>query len=92
MTNPKGHIRAFAAEVLTAVMVLWFMLKHVVLPRGIASLEDHIDAFHLLYVLLALLCKGDPDDVDSFERICQLHHELFFKLYMGLLQAKVARC
>ena len=61
-------------------MLLWFMLKHVVVPLNIASLADHIDAFNLLYVLLALLCEGDPDDVDAFEKVCQLHHENFLKL------------
>ena len=60
--NEKAHIKAFANEVLTAVMCLGFFIDAVLKPGlaelGLQHLQDHLDCFDLLRTILRLLSNG----------------------------------
>ena len=86
--KPTGHIRAFAAEMLTAIVVLDMFLEIVVAPMNIAALTDHISCFTLLACLTAILQKGDIAQVPDFRTAVRSHHILFLQLYEDVFKTK----
>ena len=88
VTKPTGHIRAFAAEMLTAIVVLDMFLDIIVAPMNIAALTDHISCFTLLACLTAILQKGDIAQVPDFRIAVRSHHIMFLQLYEDVFKTK----
>ena len=83
------HIKAFAAEVLTAVTVLMWFFRLVLQPAGL--LEEHGQCLELLHCMHDILF-GMGDEAVSFadllESVIIVHHRLFLNLY-GKAMAKI---
>ena len=86
--KPAAHIRAFAAEMLTAIVVLDMFLDIVIAPMNIAALTDHISCFTLLACLTAILQKGDIAQVADLRIAVRSHHRLFLQLYEDVFKTK----
>ena len=83
--NEKAHIKAFANEVLTAVMCLGFFID-AVLKLGLGELgpqhlQDHLDCFDLLRTILRLLSKGEEASIPRYMHTYQLYHAMYARLY-----------
>ena len=83
-----AHIRAFAAEVLSAISLLGLFLDVVVAPMKLAGLDDHLACFTLLVCLVAILQKGDLKDIPNFRVGVHSHHTLFISLYPDCFKTK----
>ena len=79
--RPNAHIKAFAGECLTAVVLLGFFVDVVIAPRKIAALEYFIDCFQLLRMILQVLQGGDIGKVPLLRDMLRLHQQLFLQCY-----------
>jgi hypothetical protein len=85
----KAHIKGFAAECLSAIVMLGFFLQVVVAPMGIVQLQDNLDCFALLVCMVKLFQQADYTTIDSLRACLQTHHTLFRKCYPLCLKPKV---
>jgi hypothetical protein len=84
-----SHIRAFASEVLTAIVLLGFFLDAVVKPGVGASLSPYLDCFDLLRIILSIFQQGRLIDIPTLGAAMQTHHVLFVQLYPESAKPKV---
>ena len=87
----NAHMRAFASEILTAVVVLGFFIDAVVVDvaKTITELSEYIDCFALLRILLNVFERGDLKDLGVAREAMHAHHVLFAKLYPQCMKAKI---
>ena len=82
-----AHVRAFGAEVLSAVVLLGFFIDAVVRdlvdtdPVGYAELQDRICGFDLLRVILTILQRGKLEDVQTYRDALSAHNPIYAKYY-----------
>ena len=79
--NAGRYIRAYASELLTAVVVIGFFLDFCVKGNADATLQAHIDSFDLLRIILLCLESGDPDCLPTLKEAIKVHHAIFIGLY-----------
>ena len=79
--NVRGHIRAYASEVLTVVLVLGFFLDVNRAWFDDDSMLPYLDCFDLLRVMLGIFQRGDRNDLPTLRIAMQTHHELYRSLY-----------
>ena len=86
-----AHIRAFAAEVLTAVVILGFFVDIVLAEVALAKpeLQPYVDCFALLRILLNIFERGNIKDIDTARDAMHSHHVLFAKLYPSSMKQKI---
>ena len=82
--NFNGHIRAYASEVLTVVVVLGFFLDVNKALFDNDSMLPYLDCFDLLRIMLGIFQRGDRDDLPTLRIAMQSHHELYMSLYHGI--------
>ena len=80
--RPDAHIRAFASEVLAAVVQVHAFVGVVVRPMFAAhpDWQDSLDCFDLLVVILDLLRQGDRRRTSTLRAAIQSHHVLYLRL------------
>lgn len=83
-----SHIRAFANEMLSAIVIMGLFLDVVVVPLQIAALAEHIECFTLLICLTAILQKADIRDIPDFRTGVNSHRVLFLQLYRQCYKTK----
>jgi hypothetical protein len=88
VNNRKAHIRAFASELLTAIVLMGLFLDVVVAPLAIAALDDHIACFTLLACIVSLLQKSNINDLADFRSAVWNHHVLFYQCYPECFKTK----
>ena len=89
---PGRHIRAFASEVLTCVMLLGVFVDIVLVNEhdpdnmGLAppALQPYLDCFALLRILLNIFERGDINYLNTCRQTMHTHHILFARLYLAL--------
>jgi hypothetical protein len=82
MAKAGGHIRAFAAEVLSAVTVLVWFFKLVLQPKK--RLTDHGHCIQLLAAIHCILFSLGDKAVplaDLLDSLMIVHHHLYLKIY-----------
>jgi hypothetical protein len=87
--RPDAHIKAFAAEVLTAVTLLGFFLDAIVAPMKLAILQPYIDCFVMLRIIFTILQRADIQDLELLKDATQTHHSLYMELYPLCLKPKL---
>jgi hypothetical protein len=91
IVNGSGrHMRAFAAEVLTAVNVLAMFVQLILKPAGI--LTEHVKCFEAMQRLFALFKRGARDDIPLARQATEEHHSLFVQLYPDCGKPKLHYC
>jgi len=71
----NAHIRAFASEVLTAIVLFGFFVVAVVrLLPTCALLPRHLACFDLHRIMASILQRGQFGDVDTLRNATQMHH------------------
>ena len=81
--NPLAPARAFAAELLTAIVLFGFFLDVCVgsaFDRDVEWVEQ-ICCFNLLRVMLQILQRADAKEIGTFRDAAQAHHDIFRKYY-----------
>ena len=90
VVNKAGaHIRAFANEMLSAIVLLGLFLDVVVAPMKNTALEDHLACFTLLVCMVAILQKGDIKNIWILRTAMHSHHILFSMLYPECVKTKL---
>lgn len=89
--DPKMHIKAFASEVIQAIVLIRMFLESVISPIEDlkAALQDHIDCFVLLSTMVSILQRGDSNDIPKLRHVVQMHHILFAQLYPQCMKYKL---
>ena len=79
--NPNGHIKAFASEAMTVVLVLGFFIDYhrAVLVHG--ELQPYFNSFDLLRVIICIFQRGDRHELPTLRSAMQSHHEVYAQLY-----------
>ena len=91
IVNGSGrHMRAFAAEVLTAVNVLAMFVQLILKPAGI--LTEHVKCFEAMQRLFALFKRGATDDIPLARQATEEHHSLYVQLYPDCGKPKLHYC
>ena len=86
----KGaYLKAFAADVMTALVTLGLFIDAVVMPLMLPELQEHIQCFMLARIIIALLQRGDLATLDTFQNAVHTHHILFKRLYPDCLRPKL---
>lgn len=87
--NLDAHMKAFASEMLSAIVVLGIFVDAVVRPTG--KLADHVACFDCLRTLVLILKRGDGACplVAELQRQLRLHHDLFVVLYPACVKPKL---
>ena len=75
-TTPKAHIRAFAGEVITAVMLIGFFVDVWLKPQADVEAMQYIQCFELLRITLAIFQRGNLDEFDTARNAIHAHHAL----------------
>ena len=75
------HMRAFASEMLTVVMLLGFFLDANGCPDGDDEWAQRRDSFCLLRIILAILQRADVKDIATLRQACKAHCELYKRFY-----------
>ena len=88
-TKPHTHIKAFAAEVLSMMVVVGLWVELTLLPEGV--LPEETQCFLLLGRILFLLRTGDRvrSKVVLLQQLILQHHDLFVRLYPEEAKPKV---
>lgn len=89
VNGDSHHIKAFASEVLTAVMILGLFIDAVLKPIGI--LTRHVQCFDCLRVIVDLFCSGDAalEKLNLLQAQIGEHHKLFLSLYPTCAKPKL---
>ena len=77
----RSHLRAFASETLTAVMVLGFIIDLTIRENASDELQRYILCFDLLRIILCILQRGDINELATFKDAMQTHHNEYMMLY-----------
>ena len=83
------NIKVFAAECLTAVMLMGFFIDAIVAPLCIDGLQQVISCFTLLRIILVILQRGDIADLELLRESVQMHHELFLICFPDCVKPKL---
>ena len=75
-----AHMRAFASEVLTAVVLLVFFVDCVVRPVADEALQPSLDCFDLLRLILAIFCRGISAEIPALRNAMKAYHQLYLSL------------
>ena len=88
-TKPHTHIKAFAAEMLSMMVVVGLWVELTLLPEGV--LPEETQCFLLLGRILFLLRTGDRvrSKVVLLQQLILQHHDLFVRLYPEEAKPKV---
>jgi hypothetical protein len=81
------HMRCFASECMTAVMVMAFFINLVLGPSG--KLVEECVCFRLLEKLVFRICKRTSDYATLALEAAMQHQELFIKLYPDCAKPKL---
>ena len=80
-----ARIRAFASEVMTAIVLLGFFVDVCIKPQAEAQGDiqamEYIHCFELLRVIMSILQRGDMADIPAGRVAMQLHHALYKRFY-----------
>ena len=89
VNKPGKHIRAFASEMLTAIMVLGAFVDSVLAPQG--SLPEHVKCFNLFRTIIDIFRMGEAalGKLDLLERCLLEHHVEFLRLYFECAKFKI---
>ena len=87
--KPGAHLKAFAADVMTALVTLGLFVDAVVIPLNLPELQEHIQCFMLARVIIALLQRGDIGSLDTFKTARHTFHILFKRLYPECVKPKL---
>ena len=87
--KPGAHLKAFAADVMTALVTLGLFVDAVVIPLNLPELQEHIQCFMLARVIIALLQRGDIGSMDTFKTARHTFHILFKRLYPECVKPKL---
>ena len=85
----SAHIRAFASEMLSAIVLLDMFLHVVVSPMENVALEANIACLTLLVCIITILQKGDINDLAKLRLAMHSHHILFQQCYPACVKPKV---
>ena len=86
---PGKHLKGFAAEALSAIVVLGLFIDIVVAPQNIPGLQRALDCFALLRVILAIFQRGCLGNIPTLQGAMRTHHELFASLYPMSVKRKM---
>ena len=88
-TKPHTHIKAFASEVLSMMVVLGLWVELTLLPEGV--LPEETKCLLLLGRILFLLRTGDRvlSKLPLLQQLILQHHDLFVRLYPEEAKPKV---
>jgi hypothetical protein len=75
-----ARMKAFASEMLTAVMLFGFFVDVLVKSRADAETMQYVDCFDLLRAILAILQRGDIRDLPTARMAVQCHHRHYNSL------------
>lgn len=85
-----AHIRAFASEILVAVIVLAMFVQLVLKPTGL--LPDHVRCFEAMQAIFALFKRGLANEITMARDVNRMHHELYMRLYPECGKPKLHYC
>lgn len=90
ITGANKHVRAFAAEVLTAVDILAMFVQLVLKPTK--CLEKHVECFEAMQQLFAIYKRGVIDDLPTARALTHKHHVAYMELYPECEKPKLHYC
>ncbi len=86
----EQHARAFASEVLTATVIVGFIVQVVLKPAGLLLRE--IACFEAMQIVFAYFKRTLRTDIPAARRATLLHNSLFSELYPECQKPKLHYC
>ena len=87
--NTGSHCKAFASDVLSAIMCLGFFVDAVISPLEIEGMQEYIDCFALLRAIIRIFTMADKTQIPLLKETIKAHHVLFAKLYAECCKPKL---